>query len=135
MRLQTTNEISLDLSIPHMQSVRCVQGDTDSRNIRIIVTDNWQPYPLNPGIHKAKYKICKPDGKGIYNEAAINSDGTASFCLNNQATIVPGNAKAELQIIDARPASTQKILSTMRFNIIIDPSLAMRTLNRNLNQT
>ncbi len=123
MNLQTTNKITLDLSIPHIQNIRCVQGDKDSRNIQITLTNHRQPYPLDPQIHIVKYKIRKPDGKGIYNEAVINSDGTISICLNSQVTVVPGNAKAELQIIDALPPLTQKILSTMRFNIIIEPSV------------
>lgn len=123
MNLQTTNQITLDLSIPHIQNIRCVQGDKDSRNIQITVTNNRQPYPLNPKIHKVKYKIRKPDGKGIYNEAVINSDGTISICLDDQATVVPGNAEAELQIFDALPPLTHQILSTMKFHILIEPSV------------
>ena len=48
MSLLTTQQITLDLTVPRVQNVRCVQDDQNTRLVRIVVTNNGEPFLLNP---------------------------------------------------------------------------------------
>lgn len=120
MNLNIVNNITLDFTVPKIQNIRCVENDKNSRTIHITVTKNGQIFALDNHTMIAKYKIHKPDNRYIYNSAAINSDGTVTLALTEQAMAAAGVAKSELQILDS---STEKVLSTMPFNIIIEKSV------------
>lgn len=120
MNLNIVNNITLDFTVPKIQNIRCVENDKNSRTIHITVTKNGQIFALDNHTMIAKYKIHKPDNRYIYNSAAINSDGTVTLALTEQAMVAAGVAKSELQILDS---STEKVLSTMPFNIIIEKSV------------
>lgn len=119
MSLETIQKITLDFTVPRIKNVRCVENDQNSRIINIVITNDGKEYPLNSSTMSAKCKIHKPDHTYIYNEAPINSDGSVTINLTDQAMAIAGNARAELQISD----STGKILSTMPFNIIVEKSV------------
>lgn len=119
MSLETIQKITLDFTVPRIKNVRCVENDQNSRIINIVITNDGKEYPLNSSTMSAKCKIHKPDHTYIYNEAPINSDGSVTINLTDQAMAIAGNARAELQISD----STGKILSTMPFHIIVEKSV------------
>ncbi|MBD5136041.1 MAG: BppU family phage baseplate upper protein [Lachnospiraceae bacterium] len=118
INIDDINRLSLDLSVPRIVNVRCVQGDTDSRKLIITLTNDGEFFPLDNSI-TVKYKLRKPDGKPIYNGDAISvNDGRIHITLSEQATACAGVVRAELQLLK----NSQKI-STMPFNIIVEPSV------------
>ena len=84
MSLLTTQQITLDLTVPRVQNVRCVQDDQNTRLVRIVVTNNGEPFPLNPETMIISYKVCKPDSRYIWNKTGvtINDDGTVTVDLS-----------------------------------------------------
>ncbi|MCM1500617.1 MAG: phage baseplate upper protein [Clostridium sp.] len=120
MSLETTQNITLDFTVPRIKNIRCVEDDRQSRIIKIFVTNNGEAYPLDKSSMIARYKIHKPDHTYIYNELSINDDGTVTMTLSDQATAIPGILRSELQISDSENG---RILSTMPFNIIVEKSV------------
>lgn len=119
-QLITTTKITLDFTVPRIKNVRCVQNDKETRMIHIWVTNEGEPFPLDAATMTARYKIHKPDHTYIYHETPINSDGTVTINLTEQAMAATGVARSELQISDLNG----KILSTMPFHIIVEKSAA-----------
>lgn len=118
MNLETIQTITLDLTVHKIKNVHCVEDDQQSRIINVLVTNNGEAYPLDSATMVARYKIHKPDHTYIYNNAAINEDGTVTITLPDQAMTVPGILHSALQI-----SKNEKIISTMPFNIIVEKSV------------
>ncbi len=120
MNLQTIQTITLDFTVPQLKNVRCIENDLNSRTVKISVTDDGLPFPLNPDTMTACYKIHKPDHRFIYNEVPIDPDGGVTIRLTDQAMAIPGIARCELQIFTK---DKKNILSTMPFSIIVEKSV------------
>ena len=125
MSLNTIQTINLDFTVPKVKNVRCVENDSFSRTIHIIITNNGQIYPLDNASMTVNYKINKPDNTYIYNHVPINSDGSVTIELPDQAMTSPGISKSELQVISS---INNEILSTMPFNIIVEPTVVSSTV-------
>lgn len=117
MSLITTQNITLDLTVPKIKNVRCVEDDSQSRIIRILVTDNGDAWPLDKDSMTVNCKIHKPDHTFVYNKAAINDDGTVTIILSDQAMAVPGILHSELQVCNGT------VISTMPFHIVVEKSV------------
>ncbi len=120
MKLHTIQTITLDFTVPQIKNIRCIENDLNSRTVKISVTDNGLPFPLNPDTMTACYKIHKPDHRFIYNEVPIDPDGGVTIRLTDQAMAIPGIARCELQIFTK---DKKNILSTMPFSIIVEKSV------------
>lgn len=120
MGLETIQKITLDFTVPRIKNVRCIEDDSNSRTIKINITNNGEAYPLDSGSMDVKYKIHKPDHTYIYNAVPIDNDGGVTIKLPDQAMAVPGISKSELQVSESKNG---KIISTMPFNIIVEKSV------------
>ncbi len=120
MSLSTTQQITLDLTIPRIQNVRCVQDDQNTRLVRIVVTNNGEPFPLNPETMIISYKVCKPDSHYVWNKTGvtINDDGTVTVDLSDQALAITGIAKSALRIQEGPDK-----ISTLPFHIIVEKAV------------
>lgn len=120
MSLLTTQQITLDLTVPRVQNVRCVQDDQNTRLVRIVVTNNGEPFLLNPETMIISYKVCKPDSLYVWNKTGvtINDDGTVTVDLSEQALAITGIAKSALKIQEG-----EEKISTLPFNIIVEKAV------------
>ncbi len=120
MSLLTTQQITLDLTVPRVQNVRCVQDDQNTRLVRIVVTNNGEPFLLNPETMIISYKVCKPDSRYVWNKTGItiNDDGTVTVDLSEQALAITGIAKSALKIQEG-----EEKISTLPFNIIVEKAV------------
>ena len=120
MSLSTTQQITLDLTVPRVQNVRCVQDDQNTRLVRIVVTNNGEPFPLNPETMTISYKVCKPDSRYVWNKTGvtINDDGTVTVDLSDQALAITGIAKSALKIQEG-----EEKISTLPFHIIVEKAV------------
>ena len=120
MSLLTTQQITLDLTVPRVQNVRCVQDDQNTRLVRIVVTNNGEPFPLNPETMIISYKVCKPDSHYVWNKTGvtINDDGTVTVDLSDQALAITGIAKSALRIQEGPDK-----ISTLPFHIIVEKAV------------
>ena len=120
MSLLTTQQITLDLTVPRVQNVRCVQDDQNTRLVRIVVTNNGEPFLLNPETMIISYKVCKPDSRYIWNKTGvtINDDGTVTVDLSEQAIAITGIAKSALKIQEGPDK-----ISTLPFHIIVEKAV------------
>lgn len=120
MNLQTIQTITLDFTVPQLKNIRCVENDLNSRTVKISVTNNGSPFPLNRETMTACYKIHKPDHNYIYNEVPIDENGTVTIHLTDQAMAKAGIARCELQILTK---DKHTVLSTMPFSVIVEKSV------------
>ena len=119
MSLKFTQKITLDLTIPRIQNVRCVQDDRKSRIINIVVTNDGKPYKITNTMI-VSYKVFKADSNYVWNkkDVVINDDGSVTIDLSEQAVAFVGIAKSSLKIQE----NEQKI-STLPFNIIVEKAV------------
>ena len=119
MSLETIQNITLDLTVPRIKNVRCVQDDRNSRIINIVVTNDGKPYKITNTMI-VSYKVCKPDSNYVWNkkDVVINDDGSVTIDLSEQAVAFVGIAKSSLKIQE----NEQKI-STLPFNIIVEKAV------------
>lgn len=119
MGLETIQNITLDLTVPRIKNVRCVQDDRNTRIINIVVTNDGKPYPITNEMI-VSYKVFKADSNYVWNkkDVIINDDGSVTIDLSDQAVAFVGIAKSSLKIQE----SEQKI-STLPFNIIVEKAV------------
>lgn len=130
MSLDFSQKITLDLTVDRIQNIHCCQEDTDSRRILVTLSEKGLPYAV-PEQVSIYLKIAKPDNTFVYIDEESNAthlfrnnDGTISIILSEQATVVPGIAEAELQLIDKSSPQNHKIITSKKFNIVIRKSVA-----------
>lgn len=107
-------KINLDFSQNYYRDIVVKQNDKDSRAVIITVTDNGVKYPLDSSIHMCNVKMLTPDGRAIYNETTILSDGTIRIDFTEQMVLASGTGDLEIQI-----ATSTETISTMHLNVVI----------------
>lgn len=111
-------KINLDFSQNYYRDIVVKQNDKDSRAVIITVTDNGVKYPLDSSIHMCNVKMLTPDGRAIYNETTILSDGTIRIDFTEQMVLTSGTGDLEIQI-----ATSTETISTMHLNVVIVASV------------
>ncbi len=116
--LQTKQQtLTLDFCQYSYKSILAKQYDNQTRYISIRCTNFGQDFPLNQNF-TAEIKILTPDGRPIFDLIPIQEDGTLLLELTESILAYPGKADAEIRIRDE-----DKLLSTMTFQIMIEPSV------------
>ena len=111
-------EITLDLnSNTAYTTVGVKQGDAYTRDIIAHITANGIDWNIPSGV-VASYRIRKPDGMAVWNNATIdNSNNTVIITLTEESLAVAGRAYAD--IVFYTNSGRAQILSTVSFIIII----------------
>lgn len=127
--MQYLQEINLELnSNAAYTTVGAKQGDHQSRVIKIHITENGQDWSIPNGAH-ASYRVRKPDGYAIWNEASIDfTENVVYITLTEQTLAVAGRAYADLLFVQGT-GEEQTVLSTVSFIIII---MASPDITRNV---
>ena len=110
--------ITLDLKRDYHQVLIMKEGDVDSREILITVTDNGKIFDVTN--HNIKVKWHKPDHTIVFNDCTITDDEKILIVCTEQMLIVDGIAKCEVVIYDL---DNETVLSTMSFDISIRDSV------------
>ena len=109
-------EITLELnSNTAYTTVGAKQGDAYTREIAVHITADGIPWTIPNGV-VASYRIRKPDGAAVWNEAIIK-DNTVIVTLSEEALSVAGRAYADIVLYTN--SGKAQILSTVSFIIII----------------
>ena len=109
-------EITLELnSNTAYTTVGAKQGDAYTREIAVHITADGIPWTIPNGV-VASYRIRKPDGTAVWNEAIIK-DNTVIVTLSEEALSVAGRAYADIVLYTN--SGKAQILSTVSFIIII----------------
>ena len=109
-------EITLELnSNTAYTTVGAKQGDAYTREIVVHITADGIPWTIPNGV-VASYRIRKPDGTAVWNEAIIK-DNTVIVTLSEEALSVAGRAYADIVLYTN--SGKAQILSTVSFIIII----------------
>lgn len=111
-----TQDIILDLNtINSYYAVGAKQGDANSRIIRVFITKDGDKYIIPPNC-TAQFRLKKPDGKVILNEATIDyNNNSINILLTEQTLSASGRGYADVTLY----GSQRKILSTIAFILII----------------
>ena len=121
MSLEFLQEITLELnSNTAYTTVGAKQGDSGSRVIKVHITENGQPWTIEPGV-SASYRVRKPDGYSIWNSATIptpNPENVLYLTLSEQTLAAAGRAYADILFTEGT-GETAHVLSTVSFIIII----------------
>lgn len=117
--MAVTTEISLDLTSPKQYIyIRAKQGDLNSREIAVTLTNNFIIYTLPPTA-KANIRYVKPDGNIVNNQCTI-SNNKIIVRFTEQMLIVEGIAECEINVIDS---ATNSSLTSVTFNVLVDKSV------------
>lgn len=109
-------EITLELnSNTAYTTVGAKQGDTYTREIAVHITADGIPWTIPNGV-VASYRIRKPDGTAVWNEAIIK-DNAVIVTLSEEALSVAGRAYADIVLYTN--SGKAQVLSTVSFIIII----------------
>ena len=114
-------EITLDLKRDYHQVLIMKEGDVDSREIIVTITDNGQLFDITG--HIAKFKWHKPDHKYVFNDCLIQDKKAYIKCIE-QMLVVGGLANVEVILYDL---DNQTVLSTMKFDVSIKDSVISNT--------
>ena len=102
-------EITVDLAGEmFFEYITAVQGDTNSRFVKVTLLSNAQPYNV-PSDATAVIRCKKPDGTNIFNDATINEDGTITAELTEQMLAAVGNCKCEISLYGADESSLTSV--------------------------
>lgn len=112
MNFGTSKKIVLDLYQNRYVSTNVAQYDIDSRELIVQITDDGQPYYLDPTTVKVRIKYMKTDGNPVFNDCEILENGTVKVTYTDQMTAVAGRCDSELMLMDAK---SQAVLHTMHF--------------------
>ena len=110
--------ITLDLSYPILQNIRCVQNDVDSRLINITITDNSKLYKITEE-HGVIFRQFKPDGNFVERRDIFTiSNGTLEMILPEQSSTCVGLSKCQIEIV-----IPPNIIHTLCFNLVVEESV------------
>lgn len=117
--MEYLQEISLELnSNTAYVTVGAKQGDQASRVIKVHVTQNGEDWKIPVGI-SASYRVRKPDGYAIWNDALIdNTENVVYLTLTEQTLAAAGRAYADVLFVQGT-GEEREVLSTVSFIIII----------------
>lgn len=136
MSLQSTKEISIDVSNHRYILIDAKQYDRNLRYILITLKDGNDFIPINRNTHFASVRYRKPDNNGVFNACEITDDGRILIELTEQMLAVAGYCYADVVIhknvelvkdIGVNPDGTltiedlhnNEIISTMTFIVNI----------------
>ena len=113
--------ITLDLTnsaFSAAQKVSVVQGDSGTRPVKAIITDNGV-VRTDLSHNSARIYISNVPGEPpTYVEGILIINGVAEFCIPQSATLQPGIKNGELRLVGVN----EKVLSSMPFMIEVNPS-------------
>ena len=113
--------ITLDLTnsaFSAAQKVSVLQGDSGTRPVKAIITDNGV-VRTDISHDSARIYISNAPGEPpTYVEGILINGGVAEFCIPQSATLQPGIKKGELRIV----GENEKVLSSMPFMVDVNPS-------------
>ncbi len=114
--------LTLDLRRDLHQVLVMKEGDADSREIVITITDNGKIYGLSG--YSADCKWRKPDGTLVFSTCSV-SDNTVHILCTEQMLAAEGVSKAEIVLYgDRNPEPGEKnVISTMKFHVSISASV------------
>lgn len=124
MNLTTTQHISVDLIGNRYKTATVKQNDLATRYINVAITLNGQAYPLSNDV-TCYLRFMPPNGgQPQLQSCRVETDGTVTFEVASSMVTTVGKARANIDIKQTNPAdpSTQQLLSTVVFYIIILPS-------------
>lgn len=124
MNLTTTQHISVDLIGNRYKTATVKQNDLATRYINVAVTLNGEAYPLSNDV-TCYLRFMPPNGgQPQLQSCRVETDGTVTFEVASSMVTTVGKARANIDIKQTNPAdpSTQQLLSTVVFYIIILPS-------------
>lgn len=98
MSLQTTKEISIDVSKYKYISIDAKQYDRNLRYILITCKNQDDFIPMNGKTHFASIRYRKPDNHGVFNACEITEDGKILVELTEQMLAVAGTCYADVVI-------------------------------------
>lgn len=117
MSMEYIKEITADFSGENLFGyITAVQGDT-ARTVKVKMSANYQPYTPEEGT-TAVLRAVKPDGKTVFNDATIETDGTVTANLTEQITAAVGNVRCELSLYGAQGGT----LTTVKFIVKVTPA-------------
>lgn len=113
--------ITLDLTnsaFSAAQKVSVVQGDSGTRPVKAIITDNGV-VRTDLSHDSARIYISNAPGEPpTYVEGILINSGVAEFCIPQSATLQPGIKNGELRLVGVN----EKVLSSMPFMVEVNPS-------------
>ena len=113
--------ITLDLTnsaFSAAQKVSVVQGDSGTRPVKAIITDNGV-VRTDLSHNSARIYISNVSGEPpTYVEGILIINGVAEFCIPQSATLQPGIKNGELRLV----GENEKVLSSMPFMVDVNPS-------------
>ena len=113
--------ITLDLTnsaFSAAQKVSVVQGDSGTRPVKAIITDNGV-VRTDLSHNSARIYISNVPGEPpTYVEGILIINGVAEFCIPQSATLQPGIKNGELRLV----GENEKVLSSMSFMVDVNPS-------------
>lgn len=118
INLQTQQKLTLDFNQKLYKTVIAKQYDQGSRFVPIQCTDNGIPFLLDSSFD-VQVKVLTPDNRALLNTVPVQDDGTLLLELTETMLAYPGKAEVEIVIYDI---PNSKRLSTMNFNLLIEPS-------------
>ena len=129
--MEYVQDITLDLNAnTAYTTVGAKQGDNDTRQIYVHITENGADYNLNEhGVNTAYFRFRKPDGKAVINSATVHSEENyISFVLTAQTLAAAGRGYADITLQNG-----SQILSTVSFILIImaSPQVADQVTSSN----
>lgn len=131
--MEYLQELTLELnSNTAYTTIGAKQGDGNSRVLKIHITENgldWK-IPINAD---ASYRVRKPDGYAVWNEAIPNLDeNVVLLTLTEQTLAVAGRAYADI-VFSVGTGAERQILSTVSFIIIImaSPDITQQVISSN----
>lgn len=98
MELQTTKQISIDVSKHKYISLDAKQYDRNLRFILITCYRDGTLLPINKNTCFASIRYRKPDGYGVFNSCEITNDGKILVELTEQMLAVSGTCYADVVI-------------------------------------
>lgn len=108
---QYTKSIVLDVNaVNKHQYIDAKQLDDNSRFLKVTLLANGKPVAIETGT-TAMFRAVKPDKRSVCYEAQINSDGTVTVELTQQALACKGVAEADVSLV----GSDGTVLSTASF--------------------
>ena len=111
MNFGTSQSIVLDLYHNRYVATEVAQYDIDSRELIITITNKGKFYKIENDI-AVRVKYLKSDGKKVFNDCEVLSDGTVKVEITDQMTTASGRCDAELMLVKA---STGQVLHSMHF--------------------
>ena len=121
--MEYVKEITVDLSGEmYFNYITAVQGDANSRYVKITLLANNQPYTPPEGV-TAVLRCRKPDGTSVFNEAEV-VDGSVIAELTEQMLAAVGNCRCEVTLY----GSDESALTTVPFVVkvtaaAVDPDI------------